>query len=320
LFHRALAFYNLAQLFAGAFDQATAAKTPGIPIRLTADVNETSARGSLQNTYDQIIADLLASEKLLPVQTAYKSRPGKPAVQALLSRVYQTMELYDNAEAYASLCLQSSSKLIDFNTLNASTAKPMPPALPNGNDEVIFYNSLLAYSYLSSTLTIVDSALYRSYVPDDLRRTVFFIDRGKEVINFKGTYSGRAALFSGLATDEVYLIRAECYARKGNIPLAMKDLNTLIEKRWKKGKFTPLVAGNPEEALKMVLIERRKELISRGLRWTDLKRLNKDPLRAVTLKRVINGATFELVPNHKRYVFSIPQNEITGSGIEQNPR
>ena len=320
LFHRALAFYNLAQLFAGTFDQANAAQIPGIPIRLTSDVNEQSLRGNLQNTYDQILADLLAAEKLLPVLAVYKSRPAKPAVQALLSRVYQTMEDYDKAEAYASLCLQSAGKLIDFNTLNASAANPLPRALPNGNDEVLFYNSLLIYSYLRSTLTIIDSVLYSSYHPDDLRKTIFFIDRGNGMINFKGSYSGLITLFAGLATDEVYLIRAECYARKGNILLAMKDLNTLLEKRWKKGKFTPVSAGNQADALKIILSERRKELISRGLRWTDLRRLNKDPSLAVTLKRFINGQTYTLPPNDKRYVFSIPENEIQGSGIEQNPR
>lgn len=320
LFYRALAFYNIAQLFAGVFDQGTAAKTPGIPIRLTADINEVSKRGSLQNTYDQILADLQEAEKLLPVYAAYKSRPAKPAVQALLSRVYQTMEEYDKAEQYASQCLQIAGKLIDYNTLNSSSTQPLPAALPNGNDEVLFYTSLLSYSYLSSTLTITDSALYRSYHPDDLRKTIFFIDRGKGVINFKGTYSGRSALFAGLASDEVYLIRAECYARKGNTSLAMKDLNILLEKRWKKGKFIPLMAGTPAEALKIILLERRKELISRGLRWTDLRRLNKDPLLAVTLKRFISGQTYTLLPNDKRYVFSIPENEIQGSGIEQNLR
>lgn len=320
LFHRALAFYNLSQLFAGSFDQNTAAKTPGIPIRLTADVNEISVRGNLQNTYDQIISDLLESEKLLPDYAAFKSRPAKPAVQALLARVYQTMEAYDKAEVYASLSMQSAGKLIDFNTLNASSANPLPRALPNGNDEVIFYNSLLVYSYLRSPLTRIDSVLYSSYHPDDLRKTIFFIDRGNGVINFKGSYSGLATLFSGLAIDELYLIRAECYARKGNIPLAMKDLNTLLEKRWKKGKFFPISAANQADALKAILRERRKELISRGLRWTDLRRLNKDPSLAVTLKRFINGQTYTLPPNDKRYVLSIPENEIQGSRIEQNPR
>ena len=69
------------------------------------------------------------------------------------------------------------------------------------------------------------------------------------------------------------------------------------------------------------LAERRKELIQRGLRWTDLRRLNLDPRFAVTIERVVQGATYQLLPNDLRYTFLIPNDEIFANGlIEQNPR
>jgi hypothetical protein len=167
---------------------------------------------------------------------------------------------------------------------------------------------------------MIDSVLFRSYQVNDLRKTLFFADKGKGVINFKGTYSGDNGIFSGLATDELYLIRAEAAARKGDAANALKDLNFLLIKRWKKGTFISLTAATSEEALKLVLIERRKELVMRGLRWSDLRRLNKDPRFQVTLTRTISGNKATLPPGDPRYVFPIPDEEIMNSGIEQNPR
>jgi hypothetical protein len=118
----------------------------------------------------------------------------------------------------------------------------------------------------------------------------------------------------------LYLIRAECYARAGNISSAMSDLNTLLKTRWVSGTYTDMTATTADEALGKVLIERRKELLMRGQRWTDLRRLNKDSRFAVTLQRVINGTTYTLPPNDLRYTLLIPYNVIQISGIQQNPR
>jgi len=67
--------------------------------------------------------------------------------------------------------------------------------------------------------------------------------------------------------------------------------------------------------------ERRKELpFSGNLPWEDLRRLNQEPNFAKTLTRMLNGETFSLPPGDNRYVYPIPENEISLSGIQQNPR
>jgi len=68
------------------------------------------------------------------------------------------------------------------------------------------------------------------------------------------------------------------------------------------------------------LKERRKELLFRGLRWTDLRRLNLDPRFAVTLARNVSGQIYSLPPEDPRYAWPIPDDEIQASGIPQNPR
>ena len=326
LFFRGLAFYNLAQVFAAPYDAARAVNDPGIPLRLTSDVNNRPGRGTLKETYDRIITDLVDAEKLLPPQAAFKSRPSGAAANALLARIYLNMGDYDKAGAYAGQSLQSESSLLDYNSLNAALSRPFPLALSDANEEVLFYSTLINFNFITSaTVPIADSALYHSYDDNDLRKTLLFRDRGKGVINFKGSYTGHgisgsnSGIFSGLANDEIYLIRAEAFARKGNIPDGLDDLNTLLEKRWRQGTFVPVTAGSPEELLQRILTERRKELVGRGIRWSDLRRRNKEAAFTTVLRRVINGEERLLVPGDKRYTFPLPHNELTDA-IQQNPR
>jgi hypothetical protein len=115
----------------------------------------------------------------------------------------------------------------------------------------------------------------------------------------------------------MYLVRAECEARKGLVASAMDDLNTLLIKRWKTGTFIPVTADNANEALQIILTERRKELIDRGLRWMDIKRLNKENANIV-LVRKIEGQAYTLQPNANYYALPLPADVIKASGIPQN--
>lgn len=320
LFIRTHAMYNLAQEFAAPYDMKSASQLPGIPIRLSSNVNERKGRGTIDETYSQMIADLKQAEELLPAASNFKSRPTKAAAYGLLARIYLQMDNYENAGSATNSALLLNGKLMDYNSLDVAAARPFPVALPNANEEVVYHTRMQVYTLLSSTASAIDASLYNSYHSNDLRKTAFFMSRAGGIFTFKGHYTGSGDTFGGIATDELYLIRAECYARKGNSSEAMKDLNTLLEKRWKKGTFSPFTAANADDALKQILIERRKELVFRGIRWSDLRRLNKDPKFAVTLTRKVNGETFTLPPNDKRYTLLIPQREISGSGIEQNLR
>lgn len=320
LFYRAKSFFELVTLFGKAYTSNSANTDLGIPLRLSADINIRSTRSTLQETYDQIINDLKSSASLLPVVPQYKSRPSKPAVEALLARVYLTMQDYTNAQLYASNTLSSNSSLVDFNTL-----PPGDFVLPayGQNPEIIFWSRALGYNLLSSSSqAIVEPALYNSYDNNDLRKTVFFSSNGTYTY-FHGTYNSTVGyLFSGLAVNEMLLTRAECFARAGNTVSALADLNMLLKKRWKNTVSYPqMTALNADDALQKILVERRKELpYTEPIRWMDLRRLNLDPQRAKTLVRNLNGTTYTLAPNDKKYVYPIPPDEIKISGLQQNLR
>lgn len=325
LFYRAHAFYQLAQVFAPPYSEAAAGW--GIPLRLHADLNEKIQRATLKETYDQITGDLLKAKDLLPDDLKYKERPSRPAALALLARVYQSAGDYTNALVYADSCLMVAGTLLDYNTLSAGATYPFS-GLGLNNPEVIFSAVMLGGISLQSPVrpafARVDSVLYRSYAARDLRKTVFFRAAAQQIgYRYKGSYTGQEQNFAGLATDEMYLVRAECYARSGNTAQAMTDLNTLLAKRYVNtaaSPFVPLTASTPAAALDLILSERRKELCFRGLRWTDLRRLNLEG-RGITLKRIINGETYTLASNDLRYTYLIPAAVIGyNPGMPQNER
>lgn len=324
LFLRALAFYTVAQIWAPPYNKSSEDKDMGIPIRLTADVNPPSNRSSLKKTYDQILSDLKESEKLLTNSIDYNipTRPSRPAMFALYAKVYLTMKDYTNSEKYANLCLELHNDLLDYNSLNSSSNTPFTTL----NKEVILQRYLNQRGVLfpGDMNANIDSTLYKTYDDDDLRRIIYYRIGSDGHIYRKNDYSGIFVLFAGIATDEVILTRAECFARNGKVDLAMKDLNDLLRSRWRKNidgttTYKDQTAPDGNGALDIILLERRKSLINRGIRWTDLRRLNSAGAN-ITLKRVINGQEYTLPPNDKRWTLPIPPDVIALTGIPQNER
>lgn len=316
LFFRSRSFFNLAQQFAPPYIEVTAGDEWGIPLRLSPDVQAATVRSSLRETYGRIIDDLRMAADLLPPLPQFKTDPSRAAAFALLARCYLSMRDYGNALRFADSCLWLHPELLDYNLLDTAGNAPFVPF----NGEVIHHGT----SRLSSILTYVtygqvDSVLYGLYHPDDLRRSLFFQHNTNGTIGFKGYYTGTVEPFGGLAADEVWLIRAECRARGGDAEGALDDLVHLLERRYRTGTFRR-DALQAADALGLILTERRKELAFRGLRWTDLRRLNQEPERAVTLRRIVDGTVSVLPPNDRRYTLPIPDYILLATGMEQNNR
>jgi len=317
LFYRSKYFFDALELWAKAYDKNTASTDDGIPLRLSSNFNEQSVRSSVLECYNRIVADLKEAEILLPSTPAHLMRPSKSAVFALLSRVYLSQQDYDNALLYADKCVQAKGELIDFNM-------PSSDYDPNSHFPIKMFNREVIMHFRMSDIYwwlpySVDTNLINLYSSNDIRKQVYFEDNGDGTINcYRSTYDAEYYVFSGFATDEMYLTRAECYARKGNTAAAMTDLNALLVKRY-DNTFVPLTATDPTDALNKILLERRKELLIRGTRWMDLKRLNKEGA-SILLSKIVNGQTYSLPPNDNRYALPIPNNIISTSGIQQNPR
>ena len=312
---RARSFLQAAIIWSGPYVPANAETSMGIPLRMSQDFNEKSTRSTLKQTYAQILQDLKEAADRLAPNPLHVMRPSRGAAYGLLARTYLSMGNYDSCLLYSDKSLQIKSTLLNYNTLNANSVFPFPQL----NIEVIMENLIPLPSPLSISRAKIDSNLYNSYHPNDLRKTLFFKSNGNGTYGFKGSYEGGGNLFSGIATDEVYLMRAEANAKLGNLTPALADLNTLLQNRWKTGTYLPPLNPSAATLLELIRTERRKELLMRGLRWMDLKRLNAEGAN-ITLTRNLGGQTYTLPPNDLRYAIAIPEEIIQLSGISQNPR
>ncbi|MDN4011491.1 RagB/SusD family nutrient uptake outer membrane protein [Chryseobacterium gambrini] len=312
LYHRAKQFLNMVMTFSKYYDKTTANSDLGIPIKLEDDIDEKVKRASVEETYQQIVKDLQLSARVLPATQSDYTRVTKAGAFALLARTFLFMDKYGEAKDAADSTLKYNSFVEDFNLINdPTTSNPL-----DIKSKEIHVRSLMVKSSSSPSIGRINNTLYNGYGNDDLRKSLFFKEEGDGKFTFRGEFLNN--LFTGTTTGEILLILSEANARLNNVQGAMDALNKLASKRYKKETFQNFAAQNASSALDLILKERRKELVTRGLRWQDLKRLNRDPKYSQTLIRQIGDETYTLPPNDPRYVLPIPQFVINFNHIEQN--
>lgn len=323
LFIRAMQFYYLSQAFCPVYSEANANLQLGLTLREDPDPTVIIPRATVKQTYDKILADLNEALPLLPEKSDVLFRPSKVAIYALLSRVYMQMGNYTAAEKAADESLKIQNTLLDYNTVTITAGNTLTFGLNAKNNPEVIYMSTPYLTQLFSWYH-ADTTLLRSYKNGDIRLKAYFSDTTASIQNvvFKGSYKGGTltSYFCGLATDEVYLNRAESRARNQNTAGALADLNLLRRARFTTATYVDLQSTNNDEVMTWILAERRRELVMRGTRWSDLRRLNKEAKYAKTLVRDLAPQHFELKPGDNKWVWPLPLEAIQNGGYTQNPR
>ncbi|WP_425638830.1 RagB/SusD family nutrient uptake outer membrane protein [Algoriphagus yeomjeoni] len=307
LFYRAHAYYNLSTIFLDGPNLQDKNLALKIPVRETSKIVLKPELGDKESIQEIIQDDLLLAAQLLPLNSAYATRPNKQAAKALLARIFLAWEEYELALSASEQALQMGDELMDYKELSSSSNYPFT----RFNQEVIWHSRIGGTSYFSSQSGFqVSGDLLDLYREGDLRRSLFFIKRSSGYINFRGSYYGSRPLFAGLAIDELYLILSESLVRKGRLDEGAAILNALLINRYSEA-FIPVSFTDETQALQVILEERRKELAFRGLRWSDLRRLNNDERFKTTLTRNYEGQEYNLLPNSEKYVLPIPARELS---------
>ncbi|KIQ14476.1 RagB/SusD family protein [Flavobacterium sp. MEB061] len=309
--HRAYIFLTLANVFAKAYDPATADTDPGIPLLTEPTVTENITRASVKQVYDQIIKDLTeaTTSGLKAVQTGRNIWfPSRAAAFALLARANLYMGNYAEAQQSAEAALALQNNLLNMEDYQNLGDYSWPRTFQD--PENILAKESGSYMYSPMVLSLSDELL-NSFDNNDLRYQLY--TRPLSTMTYGTLTQGRAfskELLSGDGRNagptvpEMYVIKAECEARAGSAGAAMNTINTLRKSRFRAVDYTDLTAVDANDALVKVLAERRKELMGRGgFRWADLKRLNKDPRFAKTITRTYLNETFSIEPNGARYQF-----------------
>ena len=319
LVHRSFIFYTLLNIYAKQYDAATAATDPGIPMVMSTKFFTDLTRASVEKVYGQIESDLISAIPALNNTPDYPSNASKAAAYAILARVYLNKRNFVEAKKNAEQALTLRGTLLNLNPIAAT-----PTSHPNRilNPEIIFFKRVSSFP-IGLPLNPVLENLFNK---NDIRYTLF---TAPATSVFNATFTNRTywkhritdAINTGPSVPEMMLIKAECDARANSADAAMATVNTLRQARFKPADYVPFTAANGEEALRIVIEERRREMMGTGMRWFDQRRLAKDPGFIGTVTRVFKGNTVKLEPNGNRYTFPIGDKYIQfNPEITQNPR
>nr|WP_121271052.1 RagB/SusD family nutrient uptake outer membrane protein [Pedobacter schmidteae] len=295
---KAFNYFHLLSVFSPAYGKTTAAADYGVPYVTSTDVSmATPPRPSLEASYQQLISDINAAIPDLPENNINNTRVTKYAAYGMLTRIYMSMADYINAAKYADMVLNSGQA----NILNYSAylGSSLPQTTSNPEELWVRYSNNTLFNYSEDLLSKYE-------LNSDLRiRLLSRVESG--VRKFGGSFIYNPN--RGITYAEIYLDKAECLARAGNISDALDIVNNKIRKnRFETAKYTALSAGNTEAAITAVLAERRRELAFKGLRWIDMKRLDKDGRMEAVKRIAADGTTVlaTLAPGSTAYTFQIP--------------
>lgn len=327
---RAWCYWYLVNLYSKPFNTATAASDPGVPWITTNDIAlPIPDRSNVKATYELINTDLSAAVKELPTSAIHPYVFTRGAGFGLFARVQLLQGNYAEAAKMVDSALKYNARLIDYNkSYKVQNGRYVPVDNPPFADMITSPENIHVQLYTRPAGLAgqyVSLPTVKMFETHDLRNMFLMVDTatnketGKLDTNY--LYNGRRLYYINISitTPEMYLVRAEAKARQGKVAEAMADINLLRQNRILAAAYAPLTATDAQQAMKIVLAERRKELLFRGARWFDMRRLNNDPVFGFTAHHYLkDGTTIDLVPNSNRYTLLIPPAALTNN-ITQNP-
>lgn len=315
-FLRAMCHFDLVRNFAYPYNVTDAAAATGangagghlgVPYMFESVISE-PARNTVAECYTNIITDLNNSYSLMAVSSnpRYTS---KYAAKALLSRVYLYMDDYTNAIAAATdvidnggYSLVTSADYVDSWTQEASSESIFEIAM-----SIVDYPATNALGYI-----YIDEG-YGDLLPTDEILNAIGANAADLRINWFKDVSGTTMMYKFPGRDgsfgldntpilrlsEVYLNRAEAYAKDNQANLAMDDLD-MISQRSIPG-IADYTFVNNATLIADILTERWKELAFEGHRKLDLVRNGLGVVRA---------AGDDIPYGDTRLAYPIPNDEI----------
>lgn len=308
---RANNYLELLTVFAKVYDPATAGTDPGLPMVTSIDVTDKiPARSTVKATIDAIIDDVKTAADVLPATNVNRYRVTKYVAYGLLSRIYLYMGDFANAAVYTNKALEATHAILDYNAYANADLLPVYDL----NPEVLWQRAAVS----GSPIFMIYSEELKTYFNSSDIRYSFITVTNNDGLG-RSSLPGRYSF--GIGFPEMYLTKAELLARDNQYNEAMAIVNMLRKKRIKTADYTDQTAVDGADALTKVLAERRRELAFSGLRWFDMKRLDREG-KMPEVKRINkdnNQVEATLAPHSPNYTFEIPVRvQLFNPGMELN--
>jgi len=302
-FIRALAYFDLGRGWGGV----------QLQLKPTTDLTVLKGikRSTLDQTYDQVLADLVQAEQLLPEDAATRNRAQKSAARALRARLHLYRKQWADAEIYATQVIANTKYSLvkpykSFFTAPFQTAESVLELAYSVNDRNSYWN--LWYPSSSGgqfTLKPSDGLVLKLNNPTvGGARNTLIAGSGTNVYgvlyNTTATSTDPSYL---IRIAELYLIRAEARAQQNNLTGAAADLN-VVRARADVGATT---ANTQAGLLQAIEEENGIEFAFEAHRWFDLIRTERA------------GAVLG-ISNKNFWLFPIPFSDVQSDpDVTQNP-
>lgn len=323
---RAWFHYLSVNLFAKAYDPATAATDGGVPYSLDTDLMSIpTPKYTVAEVYELILKDLddaIALNALLD-EGVNQQRVGKSFAYAVQARVFLSMRRYNDAliAARNSLAINSiidnhNNMLVDYPVTGVSP-NPKGWARPTFSSKEDLFN-VPAVMYLNwfapELLAVFDpNSVLFNYMPTQVN-IPFAGDFGgsyhgmpgeKAVWTLGGTMSEVSGI--GLTTVDMHLIEAECLMHTNNLSAAKEKLELIRRYRIITDRYAPSPASSKAEIFALLKQLSRSENWNTMKDFIDLKRWNTESEFAANLYRTMLGVTYTLTPQSKMWIWPFPQ-------------
>ena len=342
---RAYVFHQLALRFCEDYEPDRAAVQLGIPTPTSYDPDAKHNRGTLEQTYRQILDDIAVAEEIVDTPGAADSPyVTVDAITALKAQVALQMHRYDDAIGYAQSLYAAYPLIADRSGMEKMW-------MQDTSTETIFQLSLASttlplvgnttYDYTNGTWNTDGYFIYSpAYVPEQWVCDLFDTDNDyrygpcigashiKEIDNGGNTagwlllkLTGNRNLFTSASVltyknmpkifrvAEMYLIEAEAqYRNNGD---ALTPLNAL-----RAARGLDAVGSTGDALFKDIQDESAREFIGEGRRLFDLKRWHRGIARdgQTACEKLLSGGTsvYELTvdASNSKWVWPIPQEEL----------
>ena len=315
---RAYCHFLLVNLYADAYTHCNPATTRGIPLSLEANVNNVLTCSSVEQVYQQVIADIKEAKNLLKVATwdeGYTYRFNQISADALLARVYLYKGDWQNALAEAKVVMEKHGELEDL------TDSKVLPNYYKSVESIVALEQVMTSGYVK--IGVPNKALVDTYRTGDKRKALYFKAQTASVYSLiKYGDKGNDGYRCTFRSAEAYLIAAEAAAQNAadnaaaddaNLAEARTYLKQLMAKRYAQAKYTQYAAEldtmQKADLLKAIYNERTCELAFEGHRWFDLRRTTRQQL-----SKTYGENSYVLEADDSRYTLRFPI-----EAVEANP-
>ncbi|MEO7523761.1 MAG: RagB/SusD family nutrient uptake outer membrane protein [Ferruginibacter sp.] len=339
---RAYAYYYLVNYFQQTYKGHE--NSPGVPV-YTQDTLDGKPRGTVQNVYDQIIADLNTAEPLLTGKPRTdKAHIDVSIVQGFRARVAILMEDWPLAATYAHAArqgyvLMNAVQYTDYSAFSSVNNDEWMWGSIIPVDQATIYASFFShmdirtggYAALGGQKKITKD-LFDRISGGDIRKTVFTqpgsgtpdnpdYNQIKHQVPVAGSW---AADYLYMRASEMFLIEAEALARQGQDANAQAVLQELIATK-DPAYDASIFSG--QALLSEILLQRRIELWGEGFSLMDIKRLNQGLNRPSGPGNhgapSFDPGVYTTGPADPRFIMRIPQRELDANSsmtpADQNP-